>query len=117
MRRCASAADFIPPSNPLDVTAQGLVDPGLYRRTLPPVLADERYGCVVLSIILSEAETAGLKIPPIIAALTEIHAESPCCSHAWTRARRSHKHISNSCEMPVHRISPPQNARSAPWRR
>ena len=69
--------DFIPPSNPLDVTAQGLVDPGLYRRTLPPVLADERYGCVVLSIILSEAETAGLKIPPIIAALTEIHAEKP----------------------------------------
>ncbi|MEO8592874.1 MAG: acetate--CoA ligase family protein [Candidatus Solibacter sp.] len=69
--------DFIPPSNPLDVTAQGLVDPGLYRRTLPPVLADERYGCVVLSIILSEAETAGLKIPPIIAALTEIRAEKP----------------------------------------
>ena len=26
---------FIPPSNPLDLTAQGLVDPGLYRRTLP----------------------------------------------------------------------------------
>jgi acetate---CoA ligase (ADP-forming) len=69
--------EFIPPSNPLDITAQGLVDPGLYRRTLPPILADERYGCVVLAIILSDAETAGLKIPPIAAALSEIRTGKP----------------------------------------
>ena len=35
----AALPPFIPPSNPLDLTAQGLVDPSLYRRTLPAVLA------------------------------------------------------------------------------
>jgi len=37
----SSLPAFISPSNPLDLTAQGLVDPDLYRRTLPAVLGDE----------------------------------------------------------------------------
>ena len=45
---------FIPPSNPLDLTAHGLVDPGLYRRTLPAVLEDPQFGSVVLGIILTD---------------------------------------------------------------
>jgi acetate---CoA ligase (ADP-forming) len=69
--------DFIPPTNPLDITAQGLVDPGLYRRCIPPVLADERYGSLVLAIILTDENTSRLKFPPIIEALQEITAGKP----------------------------------------
>lgn len=60
---------FIPPSNPLDVTAQALADPSLYRCTLPPILEDEQYGSVVLAIILTDEPTSALKFPPILAAL------------------------------------------------
>ena len=69
--------DFIPPTNPLDITAQGLVDPGLYRRCLPPVLADERYGSLVLAIILTDESTSSLKFLPIIEALHEIKTSKP----------------------------------------
>src|SRR5690606_15661154 len=43
--------DFIGVSNPMDLTAQALVDPDLYRRTLQPLLADPAYAAVVLGII------------------------------------------------------------------
>jgi acyl-CoA synthetase (NDP forming) len=68
---------FIPPSNPLDLTAQGLVDPDLYRRTLPPVLADENFGSVVLGIILTDARTTRIKLPPIVDALTALKPRKP----------------------------------------
>lgn len=61
--------DFIPPSNPLDLTAQGLVDPDLYRRCVPPILADDQYGSLVLGIILTDQATSELKFPPILGAL------------------------------------------------
>jgi acyl-CoA synthetase (NDP forming) len=63
---------FILPSNPLDLTAQGLVDPDLYRRTLPPVMEDENFGSVVLGIILTDPRTTRLKLPPIVDALTAL---------------------------------------------
>lgn len=68
---------FIPVSNPLDLTAQGLVDPGLYRRTLPPVLEDERCGSVVLAIILTDPATIVLKMPPILDALKTLAPRKP----------------------------------------
>lgn len=68
---------FIPPTNPLDITAQGLVDPEIYRRTLPPVLSDPGFGSVVLSIILTDPATSNLKFPPILAALREIVPTKP----------------------------------------
>ena len=73
----AQLPDFIPPTNPLDITAQGLIDPDLYRRYIPPVLADEQYGSLVLAIILSDLATSGLKFPPILAALREIKPTKP----------------------------------------
>ncbi len=63
---------FIPPANPLDITAHGLVDPDLYRRTLPPILNDPQYGCLVLAIILTDEATSTLKLGPIIEALKSI---------------------------------------------
>ena len=69
--------DFILPTNPLDVTAQGLVDPDLYRRTLPLILADDQYGSLVLSIILTDVETSDLKLPPILDAIRTIKSSKP----------------------------------------
>src|SRR3984885_3352132 len=68
---------FIPPSNPLDLTAQGLVDPGLYRRTLPAVLEDPQFGSVVLGIILTDKTTTALKLPPILDAIKSLRPEKP----------------------------------------
>lgn len=68
---------FIPPSNPLDLTAQGLVDPDLYRRTLPAVLGDEQFGSVVLAIILTDPTTTALKLPPILDAIRSLNPEKP----------------------------------------
>ncbi len=69
--------DFIPPSNPLDITAQALVDPGLYERTLPLIAQDEQYGSVVLAIILTDKSTSALKFPPILDALRELDTDKP----------------------------------------
>ena len=68
---------FIPPSNPLDLTAQGLVDPGLYRRTLPPVLDEELFGSVLLGIILTDPKTTQLKMPPIVEAVRSLKPRKP----------------------------------------
>jgi acyl-CoA synthetase (NDP forming) len=68
---------FIPPSNPLDLTAQGLVDPGLYRRTLPAVLEDEAFGSVLLAIILTDPSTTAIKLPPILDAIRALHPRKP----------------------------------------
>ena len=68
---------FIPPSNPLDLTAQGLVDPGLYRRTLPAVLEDTQFGSVVLGIILTDPTTTALKLPPILDAIRTLQPQKP----------------------------------------
>src|SRR5271170_6090582 len=69
--------DFIPPTNPLDVTAQALVDPELYGRTLPHILNDDRYGSLVLGIILTDEATSGLKFRPIIEAVRRLKPTKP----------------------------------------
>jgi acyl-CoA synthetase (NDP forming) len=60
---------FSPPSNPLDLTAQALVDPTLYQRVLSLVADDPAYGSIAIAITLPSAESADRKLPPIIAAL------------------------------------------------
>jgi acyl-CoA synthetase (NDP forming) len=67
----AALPDFVGVSNPLDITAQGLVDPDIYRRTLEALFADQRFGCVVCAIIQTDPVTVGVKAPPILAALRE----------------------------------------------
>ena len=68
---------FIPPSNPLDLTAQGLVDPSLYRRTLPAFLDDEQFGSVFMGIIFTDPATTALKLPPILDAFRTIKPTKP----------------------------------------
>jgi len=69
--------DFIPISNPMDLTAQALVDPDLYRRTIAPLLADATFGSIVLAIIQTDAATATLKFEPIIAAIEVLSLDKP----------------------------------------
>ena len=69
--------DFIPISNPMDLTAQALVDPDLYRRTMAPLLADPAFGSIVLAIIQTDAATATLKFEPIIAAIEVLSLDKP----------------------------------------
>ncbi|CAN5407586.1 acetate--CoA ligase family protein [soil metagenome] len=73
----AALPDFIPVSNPMDLTAQALVDPDLYRRTLGPLLADPAYGSVVLGIIQTDETTSSLKFPPILEAIRALEPDKP----------------------------------------
>lgn len=73
----AAIPDFIPVSNPMDLTAQALVDPDLYRRTLAPLLADDAYAAVVLGIIQTDAATSARKFPPITDAVAALAPEKP----------------------------------------
>lgn len=73
----AAMPDFIPVSNPMDLTAQALVDPDLYRRTLAPLLDDNAYGAVVLGIIQTDQTTARLKLVPIIEAVKSLKPGKP----------------------------------------
>lgn len=73
----AAVPDFIPVTNPMDLTAQALVDPDLYRRTLEPLLADPGYAAVVLGIIQTDQATAARKFPPIIEAVRSLAPDKP----------------------------------------
>ena len=66
---------FVPVSNPLDLTAQGLVDPDIYRRTLLALSADERFGAIVLCIIQTDAATAERKLSPVLATLHQLRSD------------------------------------------
>jgi acyl-CoA synthetase (NDP forming) len=64
--------DFVPVSNPVDLTAQGLVDPGIYRRALAALMSDDRFGTIVLGIIQTDEKTSAAKFPTILQALREL---------------------------------------------
>lgn len=65
----AALPEFVGVSNPLDLTAQGLVDPDLYARTLGALFDDDRFGTILLGIIQTDPVTSGIKIPPILSAM------------------------------------------------
>jgi acyl-CoA synthetase (NDP forming) len=73
----AALPSFVPVSNPVDLTAQGLIEPDLYRRTLKALLNDNRFGSIVLAIIQTDARTSQLKFPPIIAAVEGLQPQKP----------------------------------------
>ena len=68
---------FVPVSNPVDLTAQALVDPDLYRRALSALLQDNRFGSVIFGIIQTDPKTCQLKFPAIIAAVTQLKPKKP----------------------------------------
>jgi len=68
---------FVPVSNPLDITAQGLSQPAIYTDVLASLLGDERVGAVVAGIIQSDPVTAAIKVPAILAALDAAFLNKP----------------------------------------
>jgi acyl-CoA synthetase (NDP forming) len=73
----AGLPDYIPVSNPMDLTAQGLVDPGIYGRTLGPLLDDPAFSSVVVGIIQTDPLTADRKFPALIAAISALATAKP----------------------------------------
>ncbi|MCZ9766407.1 acetate--CoA ligase family protein [Pseudomonas aeruginosa] len=71
----AALPDFVGVSNPLDLTAQGLVDPDLYYRTLAALFSDDRFGSVVAGIIQTDPVTIGIKLSPVLRAVRELKPE------------------------------------------
>lgn len=65
----AAMPDFVAVSNPLDITAQGLVEPAIYSRLVEALQADDRFGCIVTGIIQTDATTMAIKLPPLLSAV------------------------------------------------
>lgn len=73
----AALPDFVGVSNPLDLTAQGLVEPDLYYRTLAALFGDDRFGSIVTGIIQTDPVTVGIKLPPILRAVADLQPSKP----------------------------------------
>jgi len=73
----AAMPEFVAVSNPVDLTAQALVDPDLYRRTFEALLADDRLGSIIISIIQTDPETVMKKFPYIAAAIADLKPAKP----------------------------------------
>jgi acyl-CoA synthetase (NDP forming) len=73
----AALPEFVGVSNPLDLTAQGLVDPDLYARTLTALFGDDRIGTIIIGIIQTDPVTIGIKVPPILRAMQERDGDKP----------------------------------------
>jgi acetate---CoA ligase (ADP-forming) len=53
--------EFVGPSNPCDITAQGILHLDLYARTIGPLLDDPAYGSLLLGVIVTGSNEVGLK--------------------------------------------------------
>ncbi|MEO5597341.1 MAG: acetate--CoA ligase family protein [Novosphingobium sp.] len=73
----AALPPFVPVSNPLDITAQGLSQPQIYTHTLNALLDDERVGGIICGIIQGDPVTSGIKVPAILAAVDGREATKP----------------------------------------
>jgi len=73
----AALPEFVPVSNPLDLTAQGLVDPDMYTRTLAALFTDARVGTVFAGIIQTDPGTVAIKLPPFLKAVETYRPTKP----------------------------------------
>lgn len=73
----AALPSFVPVTNPMDITAQGLVDPGIYKRTIAALAEDDRIGTIVVAIIQTDTHTAHIKFSAIAEAITEMAIGKP----------------------------------------
>ena len=67
----AIAPGLIIASNPIDLTAQALVDPTLYGRSIGALMANPRCGTLLVAIILTSGQMAKGKMPPVIEVMRE----------------------------------------------
>ena len=71
----AAMPAFVPVANPLDLTAQGLVDPELYYRVLAALFDDARFSAIVVGLIQTDPVTCAIKMPPVLRAVRELRPE------------------------------------------
>tara|TARA_R110000751_G_scaffold95381_3_gene186347 strand:- start:16258 stop:18333 length:2076 start_codon:yes stop_codon:yes gene_type:complete len=67
----AIAPGLILPTNPMDLTAQILVQPEIYRECIGPLMETPGVGSVMVSVILSSEQMAHKKLPPVLEILSE----------------------------------------------
>jgi acyl-CoA synthetase (NDP forming) len=73
----AALPEFVGVSNPLDLTAQGLVEPDLYFRTLDALFGDARFSTIIVGLIQGDPVTCGIKMPPVLRAVRELRPGKP----------------------------------------
>ncbi|MGC6330714.1 acetate--CoA ligase family protein [Rhizorhabdus sp. FW153] len=73
----AAMPDFVAVSNPLDITAQGLVEPDIYYRLIKALHDDPRFGCIVVGIIQTDDKTTAIKLPAILRAVQDMQLVKP----------------------------------------
>lgn len=73
----AAMPAFVAVSNPLDLTAQGLVEPALYERVLRALFDDDRFSTVIVGLIQGDPVTSGIKMPPVLKAVREARPDKP----------------------------------------
>lgn len=100
----AALPPFVPVSNPLDITAQGLSQPIIYTQSLGALMDDARVGAVVAGIIQSDPITAKIKVPAIVAALDGREITKPLVFAG----------LDEGADMPAHYIAD-LRARGIPW--
>lgn len=100
----AALPPFVPVSNPLDITAQGLSQPVIYTQSLGALIDDARVGAVVAGIIQSDPITAKIKVPAIVAALDGREITKPLVFAG----------LDEGADMPAHYIAD-LRARGIPW--
>jgi acyl-CoA synthetase (NDP forming) len=73
----AALPDFVPVTNPLDITAQGLVDSTLYGRTLAALADDPRIGTILLTLIQTTTGTSHIKFSAVLDAVRATTSTKP----------------------------------------
>lgn len=68
----AALPPFVPVSNPLDMTAQALVDPGIYGRTIEALVPDDRVGVILIPLIQTVTTTSHVKFTAVLEALQRL---------------------------------------------
>ena len=107
----AALPAFIPPSNPLDLTAHALVDPDLYRRTLPIFVLDDTFGSIILGIILTDEGTARYKFTHILESLRDLAPTKPVIFAALDEgAKFPHEYLEELRRMAVPFYPSPERA-------
>ncbi|KPH62561.1 acetate--CoA ligase family protein [Novosphingobium aerophilum] len=68
---------FVPVSNPLDITAQGLVDPTLYNRTIAALGEERRIETILVPLIQTDTHTSHVKFSAVAKAIAELGGRKP----------------------------------------
>ncbi|WP_395397328.1 acetate--CoA ligase family protein [Novosphingobium sp. BL-8A] len=73
----AALPPFVPVSNPLDITAQGLVDPTLYNRTIAALGEEDRIETIFVPLIQTDTHTSHIKFAAVAEALAALGGRKP----------------------------------------